>query len=107
MTWSYANHTNSQFTTAGPFEFSIFNFVVHGLEAPFDSLSWEAYREGYDDARYMATLKAAMTAARGTDGSLVSETARWLSNVDVVHGDLDAIRIEMIRRITALRASGK
>ncbi len=107
MTWSYANHTNSQFTTAGPFEFSIFSFVVRGLEAPFDSLSWEAYREGYDDARYMATLEAAMIAARGSDGSLVSETARWLSNVDVVHGDLDAIRIEMIRRITALRASGK
>ncbi len=27
--------------------------VLRGRDAAFDTLSWEAYREGYDDARYL------------------------------------------------------
>jgi hypothetical protein len=109
MTWSYAHIANSTYTQAGPFDFSIFNFVLRGAEAPMDSLSWEAYREGYDDARYLATLRAAMTAARGrgVEDRVIGETARWLKDLDVVDGDLDALRSAMVQRITALRALGR
>ena len=71
-------------------------------------LSWEAYREGYDDARYLATLLAALEAARASGGSdpLIADTAKWLEDLDVVDGDLDTIRAEMVRRITALRKLG-
>ena len=109
MTWSYAHIAKSTFTEAGPFDFSIFNFVLRGAEAPMDSLSWEAYREGYDDARYVATLRAAMSVARdrGVEDRVIGETSRWLKDLDVVNGDLGAIRGEMVQRITALRASGR
>ena len=109
MTWSYAHIAGSTYTQAGPFDFSVFNFVLRGAEAPMDSLSWEAYREGYDDARYLATLRAAMSGARGcgVEDRVIGETSRWLKDLDVVDGDLDAIRNEMVQRITALRALGR
>ena len=105
MTWSYAHITNSTYTQAGLFKFSSFNFVLRGAEAPFDSLSWEAYREGYDDARYAATLEAALRdAGRSAQGAaLIGDTVKWLEELDVVDGDLGQIRLEMVRRITALR----
>ena len=109
MTWSYAHIAGSVFREAGPFDFNLFNFVLRGAEAPMDSLSWEAYREGYDDARYLATLLAALDTARQSEVNdpLVNETDQWLDDLDVVHGDLDAIRLEMVQRITALRALGR
>ena len=105
MTWSYAHLANSMYTEAGPFGFNLFNFVLRGAEASMDSLSWEAYREGYDDSRYLATLLASLETARSdVNDPLVNETDQWLDDLDVVHGDLDAIRLEMVQRITALRA---
>ena len=105
MTWSYAHIAKSTYKEAGPFDFSIFNFVLRGAEAPFDSLSWEAYREGYDDARYVATLRAALrdAEARAPDAKLIGETVEWIKELDVVECDLAETRLEMIRRITALR----
>ena len=105
MTWSYAHIANSTYRDAGPFDFSIFNFVLRGAEAPFDSLSWEAYREGYDDARYVATLRTALrdAAGRAPDADLIGETVEWIKDLDVFECDLAATRLEMIRRITALR----
>ena len=103
MTWSYAHIVGRPFTDAGPMDFDIFNFVVRGAEGPFDSLSWEAYREGYDDARYLATLNSAM--ARATKASrhalLVKQTRQWLEDLDV-NADLDEWRREMVRRIEML-----
>ena len=108
MTWSYAHLSKSTYTEAGPFGFNLFNFVLRGAEAPMDSLSWEAYREGYDDSRYLATLLAALKAARvAASDPLIADTAKWLEDLDVVDGDLDIIRAEMVRRITALRKLGR
>ena len=83
---------------AGPLHWSNFHsFVLRGAEAPFDTLSWEAYREGYDDARYLATLQHAIAACRaeGKHPELVTETENWLEKVptDV---DLDTWRRQMI-----------
>lgn len=79
------------------------SFVLRGPQGPLDTLSWEAYREGRDDARYLATLQDAIAKAKasGKHPRLVARTERWLDNV-TVDVDLDAWRLEMARRTAAL-----
>ena len=98
MPWSYHHFMVPPHLEAGPLHWSNFHsFVLRGAEAPFDTLSWEAYREGYDDARYLATLQHAIAACRaeGKHPELVTETENWLEKVptDV---DLDTWRRQMI-----------
>ena len=78
-------------------------FVARGPEGPIDSLSWEGYREGYDDARYLATLQDTMAKAKaaGRHETLVARTQRWLDNLSI-HADLDQWRAEMARRTEQL-----
>ena len=87
---------------------NLHSFVLRGAEAPFDTLSWEAYREGYDDARYLATLQDAMAqaTAAGVRSSLVSSTQSWLDSLptDV---NLDDWRAEMASRTEQLLARPK
>ncbi len=79
-------------------------FVVRGPAGPLDTLGWEGYREGYDDARYLATLEDAMAnaQAQGRHRRLVSQTKQWLRDVDV-NDNLNAWRLEMSRRISLLK----
>ena len=83
------------------------SFVLRGPEGPLDTLSWEGYREGYDDARYLATLENAMAKAKAADkhAELVMQTQRWLDSI-TVDADLDAWRREMARRTEALLGNG-
>ena len=78
-------------------------FVVRGPKGVLDTLGWEGYREGYDDARYLATLQDAMAkaTAAGRHTTLVARTQRWLDNISI-HADFDDWRAEMARRIEAL-----
>ena len=78
-------------------------FVIRGPQGVFDTLGWEGYREGTDDARYLATLQDAMAkaAAAGRHTELVARTQRWLDNLSI-HADLDEWRAEMARRIEML-----
>ena len=78
-------------------------FVVRGPRGVLDTLGWEGYREGYDDARYLATLQDALAkaSAAGRHAELVARTKRWLDNLSV-HADLDEWRLEMARRTEAL-----
>ena len=78
-------------------------FVMRGPEGVLDTLSWEGYREGYDDARYLATLQSALARAKaaGRHQTLVARTQRWLDNL-TVKADLDAWRLEMARRTELL-----
>ena len=104
MTWSYHHFMVPPHLEAGPLHWSNFHsFVLRGAEAPFDTLSWEAYREGYDDARYLATLQHAIAACRaaGEHPELAAETEKWLETVptDV---DLDTWRRQMIARTEKL-----
>ena len=68
-----------------------------------DTLSWEGYREGCDDARYLATLWDAIEKAKATGRhtTLVARTERWLDNLSI-HADLDQWRCEMARRTERL-----
>ena len=70
---------------------------------PLDTLSWEGYREGRDDARYLATLQDAIARAKaaGRHARLVAQTERWLGDI-TVNADLAAWRLEMARRTEAL-----
>ena len=78
-------------------------FVLRGPEDVLDTLGWEGYREGYDDARYLATLQDAMAKAEaaGRHEALVARTQRRLDNLSI-HADLDVWRAEMTRRTEAL-----
>ncbi len=73
-------------------------FVVRGPEGPVDTLGWEAYREGYDDARYLATLQDAIAKA----GERGRQAQQWLDSI-AVDADLDAWRWEMARQIELLQ----
>jgi hypothetical protein len=79
------------------------SFVLRGPAGPLDTLSWEGYREGYDDARYLATLQDAIAKAKasGKHPRLATATERWLDNI-TAHVELDAWRLEMARRTEAL-----
>lgn len=104
MTWSYVHITEPDHT-AGPIGGSpIFNFVLRGKTAPFDTLGWEAYREGYDDARYLASLQAAMAAAvrNPSKQALAQQAQAWLSTLDLATLNPDQARREIARRIIAL-----
>jgi hypothetical protein len=69
-----------------------------------DTLRWEGHREGVDDVRYLTTLNDTLARARGRfpGDDLIRETEEWLAGIDVVDGELDAIRREMARRTIAL-----
>ncbi len=106
MTWSYAGYLYPPHLTAGPLNWwNYHSFILRGKEAPFDTISWEAYREGYDDARYLATLEDAMAkaTAAGLRSVEVSSAQSWLNSLptDV---DLDSWREEMATRTESLLA---
>jgi len=109
MTWAYTNiflpsvRLDDPKVKDGGVNIDTTGFVVRGPEGVFDTLSWEAYREGYDDARYLATLQEAIAKAKaaGKHKRLAARMERWLGDV-TVDADLDAWRLEMARRTEAL-----
>ena len=70
---------------------------------PIDTRQWEGWREGTDDVRYLSTLLAALDHAEQNTrhASLARETRKWLDTI-TADEDLDALRAEMVRRITRL-----
>jgi len=104
--WAFTHETENNFTTPGPARwYGLFDWVLRGKEATFDTLSWEAYREGYDDARYLATLRQTLTQAEkhGHQSDLVRDTRAWLTNLSI-DADLDVWRHEMVQRTEQLLA---
>jgi hypothetical protein len=81
-------------------------FVCRTKAGPIDTLSWEAYREGYDDARYLATLQDALVRANQSSSAaqrgVARRAQRWLDSIDVLSMDPDAVRAEMARLIGRL-----
>ena len=109
MTWAYIHIRNKTVHSDDPeirkngVSLSQNSFVLRGPQGPLDTLSWEGYREGYDDARYLTTLQDAMGEAKAASKhpQLVAQTQRWLDNLSV-HTDLDAWRAEMAQRTERL-----
>ena len=104
MTWCYGPQFSPEIEQDGLPRVVIGGYIVRGREVPFDTLSWEGYREGYDDARYLATLRAVLTTAKvaGQHADLVAEIETWLQRV-AVDVDLDAWRRRMAEHIESLR----
>ena len=97
MPWSYNHFHIASNLKAGPVNWSnMHSFILRGAEAPFDTPQWEAYREGYDDARYLATLENAIGKCRTTGRRLgfITAVESWLDNLptDI---DLDTWRRRM------------
>jgi len=109
MTWAYIHiywptaRPNDPNVQDGGVPYSQNAFVIRGPKGVLDTLAWEGYREGYDDARYLATLQDALAKAKaaGRHTELVARTQRWLDNL-TVEADLDAWRLEMASRTEAL-----
>ena len=103
MTWAYI-HINGEPRNQG------LNWakVLRVDGGVIDTLRWEGHREGVDDVRYLTTLTDTIARARGRfpRAKLISETDDWLAGINVVDGDLDAIRREMAQRIIAIRDLG-
>jgi len=73
------------------------DFVRRGDRGVLDTISWEAYREGYDDSRYIATLIAAGGEA-------------WLKAQDperIYEGNLDELRRDVAEEILRLKGETK
>jgi len=81
----------------------LFAFVWRTADGVIDTLGWEGFREGVDDARYLTTLMDALDKAEaaGRRPELVRETCRWLEGISM-DADLEAWRREMAARIEAL-----
>ena len=104
MNWAYT-HIESQDRADQPM---IYGMVYRTEDGVLDGLTWEGFREGVYDMRYLTTLLARLgeCAGRFPDEPLVDDTWNWLRRLDAAEGDLDAIRREMARRIVALQDLG-
>jgi hypothetical protein len=86
------------------------NYKDHNMTYPtsngvLDTLQWEGYAAGITDLRYMATLQAAITAAKA-NGKDTASAENWLTilkNSNLETQDMDAIRTQMISFILNLR----
>ena len=85
MTWSHAGIRGG----VGRGE-----IVLRAKRGVLDTLSWEGYREGYDDSRYVATLLAA-----GGEEWLQAQ-----SQERIISGNLDELRRDVAREILRLQA---
>ena len=103
MTWCYGPQFSPEIEQDRLPRVVIGGYIVRGREGPFDTLSWEGYREGYDDGRYLATLHAALAAAKaaGQHADLVADIETWLQRV-TVDVDLNAWRRGMAERTESL-----
>lgn len=85
------------------------NLIYPGIDAPIDTMAWEAYREAIDDVRYATLLKQLATqaiASGKTESAYQGRMAlQWLALLDTKTCDLNAVRLEMIAIILKLRSS--
>jgi len=68
--------------------------VMRAKRGVLDTLSWEGYREGYDDSRYIATLLAA-----GGEEWLKAQSQKR-----IISGNLDELRRDVAMEILRLQA---
>lgn len=99
MTWAWTHYRQPVLGPVGTeIGISTHGFALRGPEAPIALLSLVGFREGVDDARYLATLQAEI--AKG--GVEAKKAEKWLENVGI-RADLDQWRAEMIGWIERLR----
>ena len=107
MTWAYTHIQHQDLTQMAGYPAQqplMFNLVFRATNSVIDTLGWEGFREGVDDARYLTTLIEALKQARNTGRHIhmAHHTQRWLDSLDMFDTDLDSMRWEMARRTEQL-----
>ncbi len=80
------------------------------VDGPISTIQWEGWREAHNDVRYLSTYLKLIEQAKGKPKTrqLALDGEKWLKGMGAGSGDLDAIRLEMVKRILSLRkALGK
>ncbi len=98
MTWAWTHYRQPTLGVGKEMPVGGHGFVLRGPAAPIETLALEGFREGVDDARYLATLQAQI--ARGGRGAQAAQ--RWLDGISL-RADLRAWRQGMVGWIEALR----
>lgn len=84
-----------------------FNMVYPTQTNVVDTMAWKGYRAALDDVRYATLLKTLAAQAIATNDVDTVHAGRkallWLEEVDVKHGNLESIRLEMVNYILDLR----
>ncbi|MCC7493532.1 MAG: hypothetical protein IT204_14355 [Fimbriimonadaceae bacterium] len=76
------------------------NFTYPTVDGIVDTLAWEGFREAVDDVRYLTLLEQRLAAA--PQHAQAAAATAWLRGLDARQADLDALRQEAARWITAL-----
>ena len=76
-------------------------FAYPTVDGVIDTIQWEGFREGVDDVRYLTTLLKAIENADDDKKDLAKEATEWVDTIDP-EGDLQAIRVEMVKWILQL-----
>jgi hypothetical protein len=80
-------------------------FTYPAADKPIDTVQWEGFAAGIIDRRYLATLQAAITAARELNINTLGIEA-WIYNLkfmDLTTTDLDDVRHQIITYILKLK----
>ena len=93
MTWAWTHYREGTKTKVGE-TVGGGGFIWRGPEGPIPTLGIVGYREGHDDARYLATLQARIVQG-GPEARAAQE---WLDGIGL-RADLDAWRAGMVRWI--------
>jgi len=98
MTWAWTGYRAPTITEIGKeVGISTHGFVLRGPTAPIETLALEGFREGHDDARYLATLQAQI--AKG--GPQAKAAEKWLASIGL-RANLDDWRAQMVGWIEKL-----
>lgn len=85
-----------------------FTIAFPAYDGMIDTLQWEALREGYDDVRYITLLKRLAREAMRSGNRKLARRGRldyaWAEALDQDCVELDPMRAECARKISALKA---
>ena len=109
MTWAYTHIANGSLSSMpdrldAMAQQSLFmGLVFRAQDSVIDTPGWEGYREGVDDARYLATLRDAIEQAQAASkhGAEVKASQEWLGRLEI-DTDLQAMRQEIVHRVELL-----
>lgn len=81
------------------------NLTYPTVDGVIDTIAWEGYREAVNDVRYLTTLLTAIRQAkdRHTHDADIAKAEAFLRDMDVLNGDLDTLRTQIVQHILKLQ----
>lgn len=97
-TYAYQHSFGNIWNDFDHHEYRDHNFTYPTMDGVIDTIAWEGYREGVDDARYLATLIKAIATARKSGPDRIRRVAdRAQKYLETLDASLDNKRPETIR----------